>query len=223
MIGISPHGAGTVRGAFGAKMLAIPLVQGCGVFRLEEQSAQSDNAFHAALHMSAEPSAKFLQREDIKRSSSCPVFARNSAASSLAAQVERDKPAAFNGPLRWWYHDIAKQVQETFMAQFVVRNIEDGVKLRLQRRATRNGRSMEEEVREILRSAINEENVPSGGVGTEIASLFSKVGIVSDIPELRGHGIEPVEFEENVMRARRDREQSPWPRRLRSKNKDLDW
>src|SRR5271157_912305 len=88
------------------------------------------------------------------------------------------------------------------MAQFVVRNIENAVKLRLQRRAVRNGRSMEEEVREILRSAINEENVPSGGVGTEIASLFSKVGIVSDIPELRGYEIEPVEFEENVMQAR---------------------
>src|SRR5208337_1376878 len=109
-----------------------------------------------------------------------------------------------------------------FMAQFVVRNIENAVKLRLQRRAIRNGRSMEEEVREILRSAINEENVPSGGMGTEIAALFSQAGIVSDIPELRGHGIEPVEFEENVMQTRRGREQSPWPRRTRGRNKDLD-
>jgi len=108
------------------------------------------------------------------------------------------------------------------MAQFVVRNIEDEVKLRLQRRAMRNGRSMEEEVREILRSATNEENVPSGGVGTEIASLFSKVGLDSDIPELRGHGIKPVEFEEDVIHARKDREQSPGPRRIGSKNKDLD-
>jgi len=106
------------------------------------------------------------------------------------------------------------------MAQFVVRNIENSVKQRLQRRATRNGRSMEEEVREILRGAINEENVLSGGVGTEIASLFSKVGIVSDIPELTGHGIEPVEFEDNVMQARRGRGQSPRPRRIKSE-KDL--
>src|SRR5271157_5750255 len=98
------------------------------------------------------------------------------------------------------------------MAQFVVRNIEDAVKLRLQRRATLNGRSMEEEVREILRSATNEENVRSSGVGTEIASLFSKVGLVSDIPELKGHEIEPVEFEENEIRARKHREHSHWPR-----------
>ena len=43
------------------------------------------------------------------------------------------------------------------MAQFVVRNIENAVKARLQRRARRNGRSMEEEVRDILRSAVHEE------------------------------------------------------------------
>ena len=98
------------------------------------------------------------------------------------------------------------------MAQFVVRNIEDAVKLQLQRRAAQNGRSMEEEVREILRSATNEENVRSSGVGTEIASLFSKVGLVSDIPELKGHEIEPVEFEENEIRARKHREHSHWPR-----------
>jgi antitoxin FitA len=106
------------------------------------------------------------------------------------------------------------------MAQFVVRNIENAVKLRLQRRATRNGRSMEEEVREILRGATSEESVPSGGVGTEIASLFSKAGIVSDIPELRGHELQPFEFEENAIPARKDRERPPRPRRVASKSKD---
>ena len=106
------------------------------------------------------------------------------------------------------------------MAQFVVRNVEDAVKLRLQRRATRNGRSMEEEVREILRSAVNEENVPSGGVGTEIASLFSKAGLVADIPELKGHAIEPVEFEEDAPPERKRRDQSH-SLRPRNRNKGL--
>jgi len=72
------------------------------------------------------------------------------------------------------------------MAQFVVRNVESAVKVRLQRRARRNGRSMEEEVREILRSAVSEEDVPAAGLGTEIAGLFAKAGLVSDITELRG-------------------------------------
>ncbi|MBZ5612640.1 MAG: Arc family DNA-binding protein [Acidobacteriia bacterium] len=81
------------------------------------------------------------------------------------------------------------------MAQFVVRNIENVVKTRLQRRARRNGRSMEEEIRDILRNAAVEEPLPSGGLGNEIAALFAKVGLESDIPELRGHAIKPFEFE----------------------------
>ncbi len=81
------------------------------------------------------------------------------------------------------------------MAQLVVRNIEIEVKSRLQRRAQRHGRSMEEEVRDILRNAAQEEDTPVGGLGTEIASLFTKVGLDADIPELRGHEIKPASFD----------------------------
>ena len=80
------------------------------------------------------------------------------------------------------------------MAQLVVRNLEAGIKLRLQRRAKRHGRSMEEEVRDILRDASKEEATPARGLGTEIASLFRKVGLEADIPELRGHEIKPASF-----------------------------
>jgi antitoxin FitA len=80
------------------------------------------------------------------------------------------------------------------VAQLVVRNLEDGVKEKLQRRAKRHGRSMEEEIREILRSAAHEK-VPAAGLGTRIAALFAKRGLTSDIPELRGHKIEPPDFE----------------------------
>jgi len=81
------------------------------------------------------------------------------------------------------------------VAQLVVRNIENAVKARLQRRARRNGRSMEEEVRDILRNAAKEEDVPAGGLGTEISTLFAKAGLESDIRELRGHEIKPPSFE----------------------------
>ena len=81
------------------------------------------------------------------------------------------------------------------MAQFLVRNIEAEVKSRVQRRAKRHGRSMEEEVRDILRNAAKEEDTPAGGLGTEIASLFTKVGLGADIPELRGHEIKPTSFD----------------------------
>lgn len=78
------------------------------------------------------------------------------------------------------------------MAQLIIRNLENEVKARLRRRAARHGRSMEEEVREILRNAVNEPDVPAGGLGTEIASLFSGVGLEQDVPELRGHEIKPA-------------------------------
>ena len=81
------------------------------------------------------------------------------------------------------------------MAQLVVRNLENSVKDRLQRRAKRHGRSMEEEVRDILRHAVHEEQAPAGGLGTEIARLFSREGLQSEIGELRGHRIKAPSFE----------------------------
>ena len=82
------------------------------------------------------------------------------------------------------------------MAQLLVRNIEDGVKSRLQRRAKRNGRSMEEEVRDILRAAVNvETSEPTGGLGTELAALFPKSGPDFKIEKLRIE-IKPPVFEE---------------------------
>ena len=81
------------------------------------------------------------------------------------------------------------------MGQLIVRNIENATKAKLQRRAKRHRRSMEEEVRDILRSAVNEDDISAGGLGSEISGLFSKVGLVSDIAELRGHEIKPAAFE----------------------------
>ena len=82
------------------------------------------------------------------------------------------------------------------MAQFVVRNLEAEVKLRLQRRAKRHHRSMEEEVRDILRDAAREKGEPQGGLGTEVASLFAKIGLDAEIPELRGHEAGPASFDD---------------------------
>ena len=81
------------------------------------------------------------------------------------------------------------------MAQFVVRNLENAVKARLQRRARRHGRSMEEEAREILRSAVQKDDAPMGGLGSDIAALFARIGLDSEIPELRGHHVRPEAFE----------------------------
>ena len=81
------------------------------------------------------------------------------------------------------------------MAQLLVRNLEDQLKARLQRRARRHSRSMEEEAREILRNALREEETPAAGLGTEIAALFRSTGLKEEIPELRGHAAAPATFE----------------------------
>jgi len=82
------------------------------------------------------------------------------------------------------------------MAQLIVRNIENEVKERLQQRAIRHGRSMEEEVREILRDSVKPDGRhPTGNLGTEISSLFRGIGLETDIPELHGHRLKPPAFD----------------------------
>jgi antitoxin FitA len=92
------------------------------------------------------------------------------------------------------YHDSEDRCD---MAQILVRDIEDAVKERLQRRAARHGRSMEAEIRDILRDVVKEDVEPAGGLGTEIAALFKGIGLQEgeEIPELRGYAIKNA-FEE---------------------------
>ena len=84
------------------------------------------------------------------------------------------------------------------MAQLLVRNLESEVKARLQRRAKRHGRSMEEEVREILRDATKSEATDCKGLGTRIAARFRKIGLKrgEEIAELRGFSPQSAELEE---------------------------
>ncbi len=71
------------------------------------------------------------------------------------------------------------------MSQIIVRNLEDAVKRKLQRRAARHGHSMEEEVRDILRDAVKDEGRPRKGLGTEIAECFKGIELDRPIPKLR--------------------------------------
>ncbi len=83
------------------------------------------------------------------------------------------------------------------MAQLVVRNLEDEVKAKLQKRARAHGRSTEAEVRDILRDAVREDGEPQFGLGTQIAKRFAKNGLREgeDIPEQRGFPARPAEFD----------------------------
>ena len=72
------------------------------------------------------------------------------------------------------------------MAQVVVRHLEDDVKEGLKRRAKRHGRSMEDEVRHILRDAAKNERRAVRKLGSRMAARFKKAGLTADLPELRG-------------------------------------
>ena len=80
------------------------------------------------------------------------------------------------------------------MAQFIVRHLEDDVKARLKRRAERHGRSMEEEVRHILRDVVKDGNKRVSRLGSRIAARFKKTGLTADLPELRGQSVRSADF-----------------------------
>nr|WP_294502761.1 plasmid stabilization protein [uncultured Rhodopila sp.] len=84
------------------------------------------------------------------------------------------------------------------MAQLVVRNLEDVVEARLRVLAVKHGRSMEEEVRAILRAAVGAPAPQSGGPGREIAACFKGFGLRDgeEIPELRSHFVTPWIFDD---------------------------
>lgn len=95
------------------------------------------------------------------------------------------------------YRDsVVKRINAKLMAQLIVRELEDVVKQGLKRRAVRHGRSMEEEIREILRNAAREEQGSPTRLGSRIAARFRNTGLDTDLPELRGTEASAADFAE---------------------------
>jgi plasmid stability protein len=73
------------------------------------------------------------------------------------------------------------------MAQLIIRNLEEGVTARLRIRAQRNGRRVEEEIREILSDALRAEDASDIPLlGSRLRKRFAGIGLEEDIPQLRG-------------------------------------
>jgi plasmid stability protein len=72
------------------------------------------------------------------------------------------------------------------MAQFVVRQLEADVAEKLKQRARKNARSMEDEVRHILRAAVRQPSRGPLRLGSRIARRFRRAGLTGDLPEVRG-------------------------------------
>ena len=76
------------------------------------------------------------------------------------------------------------------MATILIRRIDQRVKARLRVRAAHHGRSMEEEAREILRSALSDSPSPSN-LAEAVRHRFGKIGGVEiDLP--RRDALRPV-------------------------------
>ena len=69
------------------------------------------------------------------------------------------------------------------MASITIRNLDDTLKSRLRVQAAVHGRSMEDEARDILRSALNQEPQGPKDLGTAINELFKPFGGF-DLPEV---------------------------------------
>lgn len=74
------------------------------------------------------------------------------------------------------------------MASIMIRNLEDEVETRLRLRAVAHGRSMEEEVRAILRAAVEADTGPAN-LEAAIRARFAPVRSVEPVPS----GREPVQ------------------------------
>ena len=81
------------------------------------------------------------------------------------------------------------------MTQWVVRNLEDDVRDKLQNLAHSHGHSVEEEIRDILRGAVRNPRDADSNLGTRLANRFAGCGLDQEIPELRGQLIQPPRFD----------------------------
>ncbi|ANA15371.1 plasmid stabilization protein [Acetobacter pomorum] len=82
---------------------------------------------------------------------------------------------------------------EVSMAVMTIRNIDDSLKHRLRLRAAQHGRSMEEEVRDILRSVLSAEVSQEVDAGQAIHQRFARLGGV-DLPPVSREAIRDVDF-----------------------------
>lgn len=80
------------------------------------------------------------------------------------------------------------------MASITIRDLDEALKARLRVQAATHGRSMEEEARDILRTALNREAAPPANLAAAIRARFAPLGGV-ELPEMPREGMrEPPDF-----------------------------
>ena len=81
------------------------------------------------------------------------------------------------------------------MASITIRNLEEPIKELLRIRAAHRGHSMEEEVRQILRTTLLQDKQLPENLAESIQKRFAQLGGVEDLSPSREAMREPPEFE----------------------------
>lgn len=81
------------------------------------------------------------------------------------------------------------------MAQLIVRNLDDDVRDKIRDLAQSHGRSMEEEVRDILRAAVVDASTTPAKLGSWCVERFADEDFDEDFPEWRGFRAQPASFD----------------------------
>jgi len=80
------------------------------------------------------------------------------------------------------------------MASITIRNLDEPLKTRLRVQAATHGRSMEDEARDILRTALNRQPGPPANLAAAIRARFAPLGGV-ELPEVPRESMrEPPDF-----------------------------
>lgn len=74
------------------------------------------------------------------------------------------------------YNDIQRASAGEQMASIIIRNLDERTKDRLRMRAARHKRSMEDEARNILKSALAEDAAPARNLADAIRARFKPLG-----------------------------------------------
>lgn len=84
------------------------------------------------------------------------------------------------------------------MADITINNLEDDIRDKLREIAKRNGRSMEEEAREILRRVVLPEKDSNSdvGLGTRLAEIFADCQLEEELPRLPRQEPRAADFSE---------------------------
>jgi antitoxin FitA len=80
------------------------------------------------------------------------------------------------------------------MASITIRNLDESVKRKLRLRAAHRNRSMEDEARDILRTALAQEPLPTGNLADTIRRRIEPLGGVELSVPPRGPMREPPDF-----------------------------